>query len=269
MEVRATLVVITRNRASIIARAIPGWKNLKGPQDELIVVDGGSTDGTYEALLGAEPGLIDVLIHELDRSEGHAINKGFLAARGRYLLSIGDDDHYFRDALETAYRAMDEHPEIDLLMTGGESIDQIADQGNTRAFFYQWYPDGAKLNAGFEFVTMNGCGMILRRSALPIIGLFDPRHLHADTSLLTQATVRGACMRYIRVKAYSHRVGRQSGSLNNVRKKYIYKAFGFSGLSRWRYLSRPGEALRWLLKRIQPGRPAPASEPVWDGKILE
>ncbi len=268
MDVRVTYVVITRNRADIVRRAIPGWKALKGPQDELIVVDGDSTDGTYEVLKDAEPGLIDLLIHEKDRGEGHAINKGFLAARGRYLVSLGDDDTYFRDALEIAYRALDLHPEIDLLMAGGESIDQIHDTANLRPFFYQWHAEGEKLNARHAFITMNGAGMILRRSSLAIVGLIDPRHLHADTSLLTQATVRGACMRFIRVKVYSHRVGRQSGSLRNVRKKYIYQDFGFRGLSRWRYLRRPDEAVRWFLARLRP-TPAEHPQPVWDGKILD
>ncbi|HTB35107.1 MAG TPA: glycosyltransferase [bacterium] len=268
MDVRVSFVVITRNRVGVIHKAIESWKSLKGPQDELIVVDGDSTDGTYEALRDAQPGLIDLLIHEKDRSEGHAINKGFMAAKGRYLLSLGDDDFYFRDAFEQAYAALDAHPEIDLLMTGGESIDQVGDSGNTRPFFYQWYPDDAKLNETYEFVGMNGSGMVLRRSSLAVVGLFDPRHLHADTSLLTQATVRGACMRYLRVKGYSHRVGRHSGSLTNVRKTYIYEAFGFKGLSRWRYLQRPGEALAWLLRRLGLRKPAPLAEPVWDGKLL-
>ncbi|HXB97969.1 MAG TPA: glycosyltransferase [bacterium] len=269
MDVRVSLVVITRNRVGIIRKAIESWKGLKRPQDELIVVDGDSTDGTYEALRDAEPGLIDLLIHEKDRSEGHAINKGFMAARGRYLVSLGDDDLYFRDALDLAFDALDAHPEIDLLMAGGESIDQVGDHGNLQPFFYQWYPEGAKLNENHEFVGMNGSGMVLRRSSLAVVGLFDPRHLHADTSILTQATVRGACMRYIRVKAYSHRVGKQSGSLTNVRKTYIYDAFGFNGLSRWRYLQRPGLALDWALRRLGLRKATPPAEPVWDGKILD
>jgi glycosyltransferase involved in cell wall biosynthesis len=268
MDIRTSYVVTTRNRFKHIQKALPLWKQLKGPQDELIVVDGGSTDGSYELLRDAEPGLVDCLIHEPDRSEAHATNKGFLAARGRYLKGISDDDVYFRDALEQAYAAMDANPDIDLMMTGGESIDQIDDPGNLRPFFYAWFPDSWPMNQRYEFVTMNGQGMVLRRSMLSVVGLYDPRHLHADTSFLTQATVRGARMAYIRVKGYSHRVGRHSNSLMNVRKKYIYKAHGFNGLSRWRYLTRPGEALQWLAKRAGLVKPAPLEEPAWDGRIL-
>jgi glycosyltransferase involved in cell wall biosynthesis len=268
MEIRTSYVVATRNRLEHIRKALPMWKALKGPQDELIVVDGDSSDGSYELLRDAEPGLVDILIHEKDRSEAHATNKGFLAARGRYIKGISDDDVFFREALEKAYAAMDANPDIDLLMTGGESIDQVADPGNTKPFFYQWFPDGTPMNANYEFITMNGQGMVLRRSILAIVGLYDPRHLHADTSFLTQATVRGARMAYIRVKGFSHRVGQQSLSLYNVRKKYIYKDHGFKGLSRWRYVKRPGEALRWFLRKAGIISSLPAAEPVWDGKIL-
>jgi glycosyltransferase involved in cell wall biosynthesis len=268
MEIRASYIAVTRNRAEHIQKALPMWKALKGPQDELIVVDGASTDGTYELLRDAEPGLIDTLIHEKDRSEAHAQNKGLLAARGRYIKGISDDDVFFREGLEQAFAALDANPDIDLLLCGGESIDQVKDPDNLTPFFYQWYPDGTPMAKNHEFITMNGQGTVLRRSALSIVGLFDPRHLHADTSFLTQATVRGARMAYLRVKVYSHRVGAQSNSLVNVRKTYIYKAFGFTGLSRWRYVKRPGEALRWLLRRAGLLSTAPKQEPVWDGKLL-
>jgi glycosyltransferase involved in cell wall biosynthesis len=268
MEVRVSYIVITRNRLEQIRQALPMWKGLKGPQDELIVVDGASTDGSYELLLGAEPGLIDTLIHEKDRSEAHADNKGILAARGKYIKIIADDDVFYREPLEQAYAVMEANPDIDLLMCGGESIDQIKDQGNLKPFFYQWYPDGTDMAGRHEYVTMNGQGMVLRRSAVPVTGLFDPRHLHCDTSFLTQATVRGARMAYLRVKVYSHRVGAQSNSLMNVRKTYIYRAFGFKGMTRWRYIKRPGEAIRWLLERAGVLNTVPDHEPVWDGKLL-
>lgn len=270
MEIRVSYVLATRNRLEFIRRSLPMWKELKGPQDELVIVDGASTDGSYELMRDAEPGLIDVLIHEKDRSEAHAINKGFLAARGRYIKCITDDDIYYRAPLEQAYQAMDEHPEIDVLVTGGESINQIEDTSNLKPVYYQWFADDARLNDNYTFITMIGLGIIVRRSSLSVIGLFDPRHFHADTSYFTQATVRGACMRYIRVKGFSHRVGKQSVSLLNVPKKYIYDSFGFRGRSRWRYfLARPKQLKQRLLVRLGLVSEIPTFEPEWDAHIID
>ncbi len=269
---RVTLVAVTRNRAAFVRKALDHWAALKGPDDELVVVDGNSTDGTYELLHGAPRGLVDTLIHEPDLSEAHALNKGLLVARGRYIKFVSDDDLFYRDALEKAYAALDADVTVDLMVTGGESIDQIDDPSNLVPSHYQWYPDGARLTENHAFVTMIGMGLIVRHSSLPMLGLFDPRHLHADTSYFTQATVRGAAMRYLRVKGFSHRVGAQSMSRQNRRKSYIYRDFGFKALSRWRYLNRPMEPLRsmrrQLARRLGRKPVLDLEVPVWDGKIL-
>jgi hypothetical protein len=164
---------------------------------------------------------------------------------------------------------MEENPGIDVLLCGGESVDLVKDPRNRTPHHYQWYPASARLARDHEFVTMNGLGMLIRRASLALTGLYDPRHLHADTSFLTQATVRGAKMAYLRVKCYRHLVGPQSMSLHNVRKTYIYRDFHFKGLSRLRYLKKPGEALAWLGRRagiLKPGWRGP--EPAWDATLI-
>lgn len=270
MDIRVSYVVATKNRATFLKAALPRWEQLKGPHDELIVIDGDSTDGTWELLKSAPAGLIDRLVHEPDRSEAHAFNKGYLLARGRLIKGLTDDDLFFKNALDEAYQAMFERPEIDILITGGESVAALDGAAGLLPHHYQWIPDGTDLQAESGYVTMTGLGIILRRSSLAVTGLFDPRHVHADTSFLTQATVRGAHIRYMRVKGYRHVVGPQSlSSLHNMRKTYIYRDFNFRRLSRWRYLKQPSLALRLALQRTGLLKKAhPVTEPVWDGKIL-
>ncbi len=265
---RVSWIAVTRNRARFIPAALEQWLSLKRPGEELVVVDGASTDGTIDLLRAAGPA-VDTLIHEPDRGEAHALNKGLLAARGRYIKFLSDDDVCYREPLDQAFDAMDRDPSIDLLVTGGEAVDCLEDPSNRTPSHYQWYPDGARLNRDHAFVGMGGLGLVVRRSSLSLIGLFDTRHRHADTSFLTQATVRGAKMRYLRVKGFSHRVGRQSISAVSVRKTYIYRDFGFRGLSRWRYLTRPRLLLEVLAHRFdrRGGRVPP--EPVWDGRLME
>ncbi|MCH7706167.1 MAG: glycosyltransferase [Chloroflexi bacterium] len=98
---RISYVLPTRNKAQFIGKALEIAKRLVGPEDELIVVDGGSTDGTAE-IVASYGDLVDVFISEPDLSPSHASNKGMLTARGRYIKWLTDDDEFFPEAMEQA-----------------------------------------------------------------------------------------------------------------------------------------------------------------------
>ena len=66
------------------------WEQ-RGASAELIVVDGGSTDGTV-AWLELQRSRIATLISETDHGVYDAMNKGVAAARGDWVLFLGADD---------------------------------------------------------------------------------------------------------------------------------------------------------------------------------
>lgn len=72
---------------------------LKNEQIELIVVDGGSTDGTVD-LLRQHDSKIDYWISEADRGIYDAMNKGIAAARGTFLLHLNAGDRLLHAPLE-------------------------------------------------------------------------------------------------------------------------------------------------------------------------
>tara|TARA_B100001057_G_C22871531_1_gene959204 strand:- start:7821 stop:8693 length:873 start_codon:yes stop_codon:yes gene_type:complete len=67
---------------------------------ELIVIDGGSTDGTYN-FLKENKNKIDFLVSENDNGQYHAIQKGFDLASGEIISWINADDVYFPWTLKT------------------------------------------------------------------------------------------------------------------------------------------------------------------------
>jgi glycosyltransferase involved in cell wall biosynthesis len=81
---------------------------------EVIVIDGGSTDGTVEVLHGyaSEPRLR--FVSEPDEGVADAINKGLAMARGQVLAIQSSDDGYLPGAVTTAVQALrsDERPGI-------------------------------------------------------------------------------------------------------------------------------------------------------------
>src|SRR5439155_11758122 len=82
--VRVSYVLSTRNRADLLDRALAGARELVGREDELIVVDGGSTDRTA-AVVEAHADIVSVFLSEPDTGEAHGLNRGLLRARGRFI----------------------------------------------------------------------------------------------------------------------------------------------------------------------------------------
>ena len=92
----------TRPNISVIVSVLNGSKTLRRciesvaaqtyPHRELIVIDGGSTDGTLEILQSNIPNLT-YWVSEPDRGISHAWNKGLVHARGEWITFLGADDY--------------------------------------------------------------------------------------------------------------------------------------------------------------------------------
>ncbi len=84
------VVVVFREREEferLIANLVP----FRGPEVELIVIDGGSDDGTVDRLQERN-GEIDFWLSAPDSGIYEAMNKGIAAARGEYVLHINAGD---------------------------------------------------------------------------------------------------------------------------------------------------------------------------------
>jgi GT2 family glycosyltransferase len=100
-----SVVIPTVNRAKSLAACLAATRNATQATCEIIVVDGASTDGTSAILERCREMMGDRLqvIREPVR-EGfvRAANKGFRAARGRYILWLNDDARPLPGALDRA-----------------------------------------------------------------------------------------------------------------------------------------------------------------------
>ena len=88
-----SVVIINLNLASYLEEAIRSVLDQGYPNLELVVVDGGSTDGSVEVIEGyAEQ--IKWWVSEKDEGQYDAVEKGFAQTSGEIMAWLNSDDKY-------------------------------------------------------------------------------------------------------------------------------------------------------------------------------
>jgi glycosyltransferase involved in cell wall biosynthesis len=117
-----SIVVPTYNRAHLIARALRSVIKECGPDDEIIVVDDGSSDDTEKAV-AAFPGVhYERIAHG---GAGKARNVGVALARHPYVGFLDSDDEFLPGTLECKRALMSARPDLVFCFSNfsGQSTD--------------------------------------------------------------------------------------------------------------------------------------------------
>jgi glycosyltransferase involved in cell wall biosynthesis len=180
---RLTYVVNTFNKLAFLRSSLPRLLRSKKGDEEVIVVDGGSSDGTQSYVADLEAsGHIDRFFSARDQGEAHGWNRGLLLASGDLVKLISDDDAYHFGAISTCRRFMEQTPEIDVLWTDGAGmpLDVVQEPEASRgaSHFRRWL-------GGEGLLFFCGLGLMFRRSSLPLVGLFNTssRRIDAEFAL--------------------------------------------------------------------------------------
>ena len=159
---------------------------IKSGNDEIIVINGGNSDISNN--------IVSTHIKEPDISPGHALNKGILIAKGKYIKNISDDDFIWKKQLDRAINILKTNKNIDLLVCGG-----IRQKENKKFPFY--FPPNSNYGKSLE-QTINygicGEGLIIRHSSIPIIGLC-PIGVASDGEYIIQSIYHGGNVKFCRI----------------------------------------------------------------------
>ena len=171
-----SLSVITPclNAASTIEETLASVRDQRYPRLEHIVVDGGSTDGTFE-LLKRAPGIR--YLSEPDRGRPDAANKGYALSSGDVVAWLNADDRYAPGALMEVGRALAARPDA-LWVTGycriidghGKEIRRLV-SAYKNALLRHW---SYSLYLTHNFVS--DPATFVRRQALERVGVLDERY---------------------------------------------------------------------------------------------
>lgn len=99
------------NAAKTLKRAIDSVIGQTYKNIELIVIDGGSTDGTQDIVKGYGD-KIAYFISEKDQGYGDALNKGIAVATGEYSIILAGDDFFIPKGIENFINDIEGVPDV-------------------------------------------------------------------------------------------------------------------------------------------------------------
>jgi len=93
---KISIITINYNNLDGLKRTIESVVNQTWKEFEYIVIDGGSTDGSF-AYIESQTKDIDYWVSEPDKGIYNAMNKGIARAKGDYLIFLNSGDHFVDD----------------------------------------------------------------------------------------------------------------------------------------------------------------------------
>lgn len=176
-----TIIIAVFNGAKTLQQCIDSVAQQTYPNKELIIIDGGSKDGTVD-LLKANQGKITYWVSEPDHGIYNAWNKGLAQAQGEWLCFLGADDYFLNaQVLERLAVQLNKLPP-DIRVAYG----QIMIVNTEGADLYPLGEPWEKIKGRFKQVMcIPHPGAMHRRSLFEQHGQFDESfHIAGDYELL-------------------------------------------------------------------------------------
>lgn len=183
------------------------------PHFEVIIVDDGSTDGSFEMLQALQRTHDFQLYRQVNQGVSAALNHGLRFAKGKYVATPDLDDVMLPHSLSVRVSYLEEHPEAGMVSANSRYIDSngkvLKDEKRTQPSRY----DFADILANARV-----CGAptaLYRMDALKAAGFYDPNIKVQDFQITLRVTHAGYFVDVIPVLITLYR-----RHPNNLSKKY-------------------------------------------------
>jgi len=215
-------VLTTYNKLSYLQVTLPDLIDACSDDEEIVIYDAGSTDGSKEYLQKFHrEGKIHQFVSEKDYGEADGYNKAMLACKGTIIKIISDDDAYDFQAIRFCKKFMLQHKDVHLVAADGFGVNNLLQHNqfsrrSTIDEFKQWQ----KNKKPFIFC---GLSILLRKDALPLLGLWSTNYLIIDFEYSLRVTSGKAKIGWFTGLDYVNIVNERSNSGTQWRRMEVEK----------------------------------------------
>jgi GT2 family glycosyltransferase len=248
------VVVVNWNGGDYNLRSIRSLLDQGLPQEAIVFVDNGSTDGSREKVLAAFPE-VRLIANQENLGFGDGVNQGTRLAleEGAEFVFLSNNDIEFPPGtLRSLLRALERNPGYGVVgprVLYQDDPDTVWAAGGALSFRQNLTtlighkkPDrpGLRQTVAVDFVP--GCAMLIRRSVLERSGLMEGDYFAylEDVDFCVRATASGFGIACVGAALALHSPHHSTGGGYNPRRKYMMAVNAI-----W-FLRRHGTPIRWL-----------------------
>lgn len=221
LEPMISIVVAVFNGKATLQQCIDSVALQTYRNRELIIIDGGSTDGTVE-LLKANRGKIANWISLPDRGIYNALNKGVSRAQGDWICFLGADDYLWDDQVLEKMAGQLEQLPADIRIAYGQVMIVHADGESLYPVGEPWTEIKGKFK---QVMCIPHQGVMHRRSLFEQHGQFDESfRIAGDYELLLRELKTGDAAFIPEVIVAAQRIGgisTQSANFFRTHREYL------------------------------------------------
>jgi glycosyltransferase involved in cell wall biosynthesis len=189
---KVSILMPVYNGEKFLPEAIESMLGQTFTDFEFMIIDDGSTDNSVAIIQSYQENRIRLLRNECNLGITESLNKGLAAAQGELICRMDADDVSLPERLETQVKFLDEHPDVAMVGTWVILIDS-----NGKEIEREHYPVTSEQIFRKIFIhnPFAHSTVLIRRSAINEVGVYDPQFLHNedyDLWLRVSAKFKGA-----------------------------------------------------------------------------
>jgi glycosyltransferase involved in cell wall biosynthesis len=251
MPFKISYIFCTKNRLLFLKITLDQLMGQLQPDEEIIVVDGGSTDGTQAFLEDLfNKGSIHQYVSEQDKNQAHGWNKALLIAKGTIIKKIIDDDVFDFTSIRKCANYMIAHSEVDVVISNDLSAkldNPTAISKNTRMGQYRNWATNQT-----QSFTFGDVHMLIKRNSLAFIGLYNTGYVMIDWEYSLRISYLRANIVYY--TGYNALSVFQEQSVSGLKKKDQITAQSKRAMAFYEYAGDEAEITLWSKIKIAVGK---------------